>query len=197
MLHCVVLCCSVGSCAVLCCAVTCCAVLRLICTKVSPVEVAQNAVEDARSACMRTYGSAPEVEIYGDPSFTFAYVEATFVAWPCCECLGVALLGLVGCVLAGSISVWRCAQGEVVGLAATQLRACGASLQLPGREVIEAGWSSSLAVACGLPGTCPRTCTRCSSSSSRTPFERFRRGLRTATRSLHLSGSWWPTVWKM
>lgn len=59
-------------CCVLSCAVLWCALLRLICTKVSPVEVAQNAVEDARSACMRTYGSAPEVEIYGDPSFTFA-----------------------------------------------------------------------------------------------------------------------------
>ncbi|KAH7285761.1 hypothetical protein KP509_33G044600 [Ceratopteris richardii] len=46
----------------------------LICTRVSPVEVAQNAIDDARSACMRTYGSSPEVHIYGDPSFTFAYV---------------------------------------------------------------------------------------------------------------------------
>ncbi|GJP42806.1 hypothetical protein CLOM_g2332 [Closterium sp. NIES-68] len=46
----------------------------LICTKVSPVDVARNAVDDARSACMRTYGSAPGVEIYGDPDFTFAYV---------------------------------------------------------------------------------------------------------------------------
>lgn len=46
----------------------------LICTRVSPVEVAQNAIDDARSACMRTYGSAPEVHVYGDPSFTFAYV---------------------------------------------------------------------------------------------------------------------------
>ncbi|CAI7926082.1 unnamed protein product [Closterium sp. NIES-54] len=51
-------------------------VTRLICTKVSPVDVARNAVEDARSACMRTYGSAPEVEIYGDPDFTFACVLA-------------------------------------------------------------------------------------------------------------------------
>ncbi|CAI5931854.1 unnamed protein product [Closterium sp. NIES-65] len=48
--------------------------IGLICTKVSPVDVARNAVDDARSACMRTYGSAPEVEIYGDPDFTFAYV---------------------------------------------------------------------------------------------------------------------------
>lgn len=46
----------------------------LICTRVSPVEVAQNAIDDARSACMRTYGGSPEVHVYGDPSFTFAYV---------------------------------------------------------------------------------------------------------------------------
>ncbi|KAJ7524539.1 hypothetical protein O6H91_17G010300 [Diphasiastrum complanatum] len=48
--------------------------IGLICTHVSPVEVAQNAIDDARSACMRTYGSAPEVHVYGDPSFKFAYV---------------------------------------------------------------------------------------------------------------------------
>eukprot|EP00249_Psilotum_nudum_P002525 c15609_g1_i1 orf=442-1548(-) len=48
--------------------------IGLICTRVSPVEVAQNAIDDARSACMRTYGSAPEVHVYGDPNFTFAYV---------------------------------------------------------------------------------------------------------------------------
>lgn len=46
--------------------------IGLICTRVSPVEVAQNAIDDARSACMRTYGSAPEVHVYGDPKFTFA-----------------------------------------------------------------------------------------------------------------------------
>lgn len=46
----------------------------LICTRVSPVEVAQNAIDDARSACSRTYGGSPEVHVYGDPNFTFAYV---------------------------------------------------------------------------------------------------------------------------
>ncbi|MBA0791798.1 hypothetical protein Gohar_016355 [Gossypium harknessii] len=43
-------------------------------TKMSPVEVAQNASEDARCICLREYGSAPEVNIYGDPKFTFPYV---------------------------------------------------------------------------------------------------------------------------
>uniref|UniRef100_A0A7N0UVK1 Protein-serine/threonine kinase n=1 Tax=Kalanchoe fedtschenkoi TaxID=63787 RepID=A0A7N0UVK1_KALFE len=43
-------------------------------TKMSPVEVAQNASEDARSVCAREYGSAPEVKIFGDPNFTFPYV---------------------------------------------------------------------------------------------------------------------------
>lgn len=40
-------------------------------TKMSPVEVARNASEDARSICMRHYGSAADIEIYGDPNFTF------------------------------------------------------------------------------------------------------------------------------
>ncbi|XP_065863943.1 pyruvate dehydrogenase (acetyl-transferring) kinase, mitochondrial [Euphorbia lathyris] len=45
-------------------------------TKMSPVEVARNASEDARAMCLREYGCAPEVNIYGDPSFTFPYVPA-------------------------------------------------------------------------------------------------------------------------
>ncbi|XP_057751142.1 pyruvate dehydrogenase (acetyl-transferring) kinase, mitochondrial [Arachis stenosperma] len=45
-------------------------------TKMSPVEVARNASEDARSICFREYGSAPNVDIYGDPDFTFPYVPA-------------------------------------------------------------------------------------------------------------------------
>jgi pyruvate dehydrogenase kinase 2/3/4 len=48
--------------------------IGLICKGVSPVVVAQNAIDDARSACMRTYGSAPEVHVYGDPNFSFPYV---------------------------------------------------------------------------------------------------------------------------
>eukprot|EP00270_Netrium_digitus_P006857 TRINITY_DN1980_c0_g1_i1.p1 TRINITY_DN1980_c0_g1~~TRINITY_DN1980_c0_g1_i1.p1 ORF type:complete len:377 (-),score=65.03 TRINITY_DN1980_c0_g1_i1:349-1479(-) len=48
--------------------------IGLICTHVSPVEVAQEAIDDARSSCLRTYGYAPDVIVYGDPSFTFAYV---------------------------------------------------------------------------------------------------------------------------
>ncbi|KAK9288596.1 hypothetical protein L1049_017055 [Liquidambar formosana] len=43
-------------------------------TKMSPVEVARNASEDARAICFREYGSAPDVIIYGDPNFTFPYV---------------------------------------------------------------------------------------------------------------------------
>nr|AFK36696.1 unknown [Lotus japonicus] len=45
-------------------------------TKMSPVEVARNASEDARSICCREYGSALDVQIYGDPDFTFPYVPA-------------------------------------------------------------------------------------------------------------------------
>ncbi|KAL9672521.1 hypothetical protein QQ045_028772 [Rhodiola kirilowii] len=43
-------------------------------TKMSPMEVAQSASEDARSLCLREYGSAPAVNIYGDPDFRFPYV---------------------------------------------------------------------------------------------------------------------------
>lgn len=43
-------------------------------TRMSPVEVARNAIEDARAICLREYGSAPDINIYGDPSFTFPYV---------------------------------------------------------------------------------------------------------------------------
>ncbi|CAK7323126.1 unnamed protein product [Dovyalis caffra] len=43
-------------------------------TKMSPVQVARNASEDARAICLREYGSAPDVNIYGDPNFTFPYV---------------------------------------------------------------------------------------------------------------------------
>ncbi|OVA16660.1 Histidine kinase-like ATPase [Macleaya cordata] len=43
-------------------------------TRMSPMEVARNASEDARSICLREYGSAPDVNIYGDPNFTFPYV---------------------------------------------------------------------------------------------------------------------------
>ncbi|KAK7328562.1 hypothetical protein VNO77_22673 [Canavalia gladiata] len=51
-------------------------VVGYIHTKMSPVEVAKNASEDARAICCREYGSAPDVHIYGDPDFSFPYVSA-------------------------------------------------------------------------------------------------------------------------
>lgn len=45
-------------------------------TKMSPMLVARIASEDARCICLREYGSAPEVNIYGDPNFTFPYVPS-------------------------------------------------------------------------------------------------------------------------
>lgn len=44
--------------------------------KMSPMRVAEIASEDARAICMREYGSAPDVNIYGDPNFTFPYVPS-------------------------------------------------------------------------------------------------------------------------
>jgi len=50
--------------------------IGLISTKCSPVQVAQDSINDARSICMREYGAAPEVTVYGDPNFTFPYVPS-------------------------------------------------------------------------------------------------------------------------
>jgi pyruvate dehydrogenase kinase 2/3/4 len=38
--------------------------------------VANDAIHDAQSVCLRQYGTAPEVSVYGDPDFTFAYVPS-------------------------------------------------------------------------------------------------------------------------
>lgn len=46
----------------------------LISTKASPLETVRNAIEDAQMVCRRSYGDAPDVLVYGDPKFTFAYV---------------------------------------------------------------------------------------------------------------------------
>jgi pyruvate dehydrogenase kinase 2/3/4 len=48
--------------------------IGLISTSLSPLEVARDAIADARAICMREYGDAPEVELFGEESFTFAYV---------------------------------------------------------------------------------------------------------------------------
>uniref|UniRef100_A0A7S0RYN6 Protein-serine/threonine kinase n=1 Tax=Chlamydomonas leiostraca TaxID=1034604 RepID=A0A7S0RYN6_9CHLO len=50
--------------------------IGLICTKCSPVQVAQDAINDARSICLREYGASPEVTVYGDPKFAFPYVPS-------------------------------------------------------------------------------------------------------------------------
>ncbi|KAI5060155.1 hypothetical protein GOP47_0024575 [Adiantum capillus-veneris] len=50
------------------------AYVGLISTKESPVEISRNAIEDAQMVCRRAYGDTPDVQVYGDPKFTFAYV---------------------------------------------------------------------------------------------------------------------------
>ncbi|KAJ6795634.1 pyruvate dehydrogenase (acetyl-transferring) kinase, mitochondrial [Iris pallida] len=45
-------------------------------TKMSPMHVARAASDDARCICLREYGCAPEINIYGDPNFTFPYVPS-------------------------------------------------------------------------------------------------------------------------
>ena len=48
----------------------------MISTRCSPLQIAKEAIEDARSICMRQYATAPDVTVYGDPRFTFAYVPS-------------------------------------------------------------------------------------------------------------------------
>lgn len=40
------------------------------------MQVAEDAIADARSVCMRQYGTAPEVDVYGDANFSFPYVPS-------------------------------------------------------------------------------------------------------------------------
>ncbi|AQL08968.1 [Pyruvate dehydrogenase (acetyl-transferring)] kinase mitochondrial [Zea mays] len=46
-------------------------VIGIINTRLSPIQVAQAACEDACSVCLREYVSTPDINIYGDPNFTF------------------------------------------------------------------------------------------------------------------------------
>lgn len=48
--------------------------IGLVHVNCSPVQVAQDACEAAQQICNRSLGAAPEIEIYGDERFTFAYV---------------------------------------------------------------------------------------------------------------------------
>jgi hypothetical protein len=50
--------------------------IGLIDTRCSPAHVCQDAIDDARTICMREKGGAPEVSVYGDPGFTFPYVPS-------------------------------------------------------------------------------------------------------------------------
>lgn len=40
------------------------------------LHVIQDAINDARSICLREYGASPEVTVYGDPKFVFPYVPS-------------------------------------------------------------------------------------------------------------------------
>eukprot|EP00210_Caulerpa_lentillifera_P006044 g5776.t1 len=50
--------------------------IGLIHTKCSPVRVCEDARDNASDVCTAEFGTAPKVEIYGDPNFTFAYVPS-------------------------------------------------------------------------------------------------------------------------
>ncbi len=52
----------------------CCA--GMICTRCTPRQVAEDAIHEARGICMREKAAAPEVTVYGDPKFSFAYVPS-------------------------------------------------------------------------------------------------------------------------
>ena len=38
--------------------------------------MAEDAIHEARGICMREYAAAPDVTVYGDPKFSFAYVPS-------------------------------------------------------------------------------------------------------------------------
>ena len=48
----------------------------MICTRCTPRQVAEDAIHEARGICMREKAAAPEVTVYGDPKFSFAYVPS-------------------------------------------------------------------------------------------------------------------------
>ena len=48
----------------------------LVCTKASPYEIAQQAIDDAGYMCTRTHGDAPLVTIHGRVDLTFPYVPS-------------------------------------------------------------------------------------------------------------------------
>lgn len=50
--------------------------IGLIDTKCSPGVICSHAIDDARTICMREKGDAPQVVVYGDPTFTFPYVPS-------------------------------------------------------------------------------------------------------------------------
>lgn len=50
--------------------------IGMICTRCSPRQVAEDAIHEARGICMREYAAAPDVTVYGDPKFSFAYVPS-------------------------------------------------------------------------------------------------------------------------
>ena len=74
----------------------------LICTRCAPHEVVTDAIYDARSICMREFGDAPEVNVFGAPNITFAYVPSHLhhmVKWP------TQSATLVCCAVAGESAV--------------------------------------------------------------------------------------------
>ena len=95
--------------------------IGLVCTKCAPWQVAQDAINDARSICLREYGAAPDVSIYGDPGFAFAYVPShlhhmvfelvrrggglvAVVVVVCCCCCGAG--GVLAAVVVAGLSWW-------------------------------------------------------------------------------------------
>ncbi|CAL5220332.1 g2325 [Coccomyxa viridis] len=50
--------------------------IGMICTRCTPRQVAEDAIHEARGICMREKAAAPEVTVYGDPKFSFAYVPS-------------------------------------------------------------------------------------------------------------------------
>lgn len=60
--------------------------IGMICIKTSPLQVATDAIRDARAICSREYGTAPEVEIFCPKDLTFPYVPGHLHHMLCVRC---------------------------------------------------------------------------------------------------------------
>jgi hypothetical protein len=84
-----------------------CSPTGLICTDCQPHQVVSDAIEDARALCLREYGDAPDVNVYGDPGFAFAYVPSHLHHMVSCSlALAICLVSVACRVVHAMLDCW-------------------------------------------------------------------------------------------